>query len=131
MKYLSILALLLIVISCSSQERDELKKSFAEKVAEKVKDASVHSLGCKTGDAVEEDVRLEVERFLKIQKQSEGQKSVLLTQLCQQGVTIAFPYLVDLGTGKLPESWQADGCSLKSVGEDIEELAEKLCSEIK
>ena len=129
-KILAIFAVLLLCVSCSSSQKDELKKSFAEKVASKVKDASVHSLGCQTGEAVYQDVKEEVEKFLKVESSTEGQKSVLLTQLCYQGVKIAFPHLVELGTGKLPDSWQADGCSMDSVGDDLEDFAEKLCSEI-
>jgi len=121
---------LLFMASCGSSKVNELKQSFSEKVSEKVKEASIHSLGCSTGDAVYSDVKKQLDKSLKVEDNS-SHKSVLLVQLCEQGVKLAFPHLVDLGTGKLPDSWVSDGCSLSSVGEDVEKLAFEVCGKLK
>ena len=118
-----------LLTSCGSTKVNELKKSFAEKVSEKVKAASIHSLGCSSGDAVYSDVKFEMERSLKVEDKR-SDKSAILVELCKQGVRIAFPSLINMATGKLPDSWKADGCSLSSVGNDIEKLVYTVCNKI-
>lgn len=115
--------------SCSTEKKNEIKKTFIVKVSEKVQEASVHSLECKTGApvyAMVEGKLLELAKMKSVGIVGSG----VVKNLCKYGVSTVFPYVVDMGSGKLPQSWIDDGCSLDSVGEDIEKLADKLCEKI-
>ena len=122
-----------LVSSCGLFQRS--KKSAAVKISTVAQGMAIKHLGCETGDAVKEDVQEKLEKLFKVQDEgtvagaSSDPKS-LWGSVCAMSVKTILPFLVNFSSNKLPDSWVDDGCSFKTTGDLVEDLALQLCNEI-
>ena len=102
-----------------------------------VYDFHIHTkyLGCANVEVVKTDVSAKVAKFLKVKETEAGGPKAfaasskgLVGSLCQAAVGVALPALIDMGSGKLPESWDCSGAPLKPL---LDKLASEACSKIK
>ena len=129
MKTIVLMAVLLMTSSCGFFKTDKLKNKAVDKIVETVKPMSIKHLGCTTGDAVAKDVGSKLESLFKVKTPRFGNKS-LVYDLCKGSLKLVLPYLIDLGSGKLPDSWKEDGCTLEKAGNYLDDLAGGLCGKL-
>ena len=132
-KVFILLLMTVFVSSCGLFQKT--KRPAAEKIATVAQGMAVKHLGCESGEAVKADVQEQLERLFKVKKEgfvlgaSSDGRSIWGT-VCSTSVKTVLPFLINFGSKKLPESWRDDGCSLKLVGDKVEDLALKLCNEV-
>lgn len=129
---------------CALFKSEKVKHSSVEAILNVVQPAAVKVLSCKTGDAVRKDLGGKLEEFFKVQDPNYAAASgdtpvatffksgsaPIVNSLCTTAVAVSLPFLVNMMDGKLPQSWQDDGCNFEDLGGDLKVLAEKLCSKI-
>jgi len=130
MKKLLLMCSLLMIVGCSSDQKNKVKMTVVDKTVELAKKQAVKHLGCETGDALGKDLGLKLDDYLKVERESLSGMTAIVGSLCTAGVKIVLPFLVNLVDKKMPDSWIADGCSFEKFGDDIGELADKLCNKI-
>ena len=127
-----LLVLIACVTSCSLFEK--AKPTIIEKAVAVVKKQAVKQLKCSTGEAVASDVRVKLTSLFKVKSRDNmavaSSSKSLGSSLCASSLKLVLPFMVDLGDKQLPKSWVEDGCSLDGIGEDIGELANKLCDKL-
>ena len=129
MKIVLMLSIILMASGCGLFEKS--KPTLVDTTVKVVQPLAVKHLNCRTGDALAEDLREQLDRLLKVQRSSQGNSSLAQSSVwstaCSSLVSAVLPFLVDLGDGQLPEDWRDDGCSLANAGGSIKDLAVKLC----
>ena len=122
----------LFLSSCSLFER--AKPTIIKKTSVIVKEQAIKVLKCKTGEAVAADFSAKLSELLKVKERtvmaSASSAKSLGSSFCVQTSKLILPFFVDLADKQLPISWVEDGCSLEGVGEDLGELANRLCEKI-
>ena len=137
-------ALLGTTAGCSlfSKSKPAIVK-FVGSTAQKL---SVKHLGCDTGDAVREDIESYAAKILKVKSESET-KSVAMSdpmaadskstlgdswasKLCSNAAYLALSFGGNWISGKLPDTWQSDNCSLDGPVASLRELTDKLCGKL-
>lgn len=128
----------LFLVSCGSSTVHTAKEKTVEVISSKARAGAVKLFECRSGDPIYADVKEKLTALFKIQSEKSVENQVFVSSasvnkgvgdsLCSGAVSLALPYLIKLGDEKLmPDSWASDGCGFSNVGEDLKEVAIKLC----
>lgn len=112
----ALLLLAMLAISCT-----EGKKTAADMATGALSAAVVKHLECANADAVRADVKVQVDKVLKVEAETQGS---VVSKFCGDIVTLAVPGLVDAG---IPDSW---GCTATDAKEKLVSLASKACDNL-
>ena len=119
------------LMSCSSTTVDNMKEQGAKITAKATAMGFAKVASCKKVDLIEAHAYEKLMELEWFKPEAGIQKSFekgFVSQICVAAVDAILPFMVDFGTGQLPEEWECSGDNFENI---TQKLAHTACSYVK